>query len=176
MKKRIKKFLYRFSDKFKEFKLDSRGEDTRIPYTCTLEGNISIGNHCSLGIHNIFLATRSKIIVGDYVIFGPHVTLVAGDHQINIVGKRIAQVTDQEKDSNCDRDIIIEDDCWLGANVTVLKGVTIKEGCVIGAGSVVTKSTEPYGVYIGVPARKVKNRFTEEELIKHKEILGISEK
>lgn len=54
--------------------------------------------------------------------------------------------------------IIIEDDVWIGAGVKVLDGVTIAQGCVIGANSVVTKSTEPYGIYVGVPARKIKSR------------------
>ena len=52
--------------------------------------------------------------------------------------------------------IIIEDDVWIGAGVRILDGVTIARGCVIGAGSVVTKSTEEFGVYVGVPARLIK--------------------
>lgn len=56
------------------------------------------------------------------------------------------------------KSIIIEDDVWIGAVVKVLDGVTIAQGCVIGANSVVTKSTEPYGIYVGIPARKIKSR------------------
>ncbi len=52
----------------------------------------------------------------------------------------------------------IGDDVWLGTRVTVTDGVEIAQGCVIGAGAVVTESTEPYGVYVGVPARLVKFR------------------
>ncbi|MBR1536811.1 MAG: hypothetical protein IJ630_07725 [Treponema sp.] len=47
---------------------------------------------------------------------------------------------------------------WIGANVTILDGVTVASGCVLAAGSVVTKSTEPNGVYAGVPARRIKER------------------
>lgn len=54
--------------------------------------------------------------------------------------------------------IVIEDDVWLGSGVKILDGVTIKKGCVIGANSVVTRSTEEYGVYVGVPAHKIKSR------------------
>ena len=54
--------------------------------------------------------------------------------------------------------ITIEDDVWIGAGVKVLDGVIIRKGCVIGANSVVTHSTEEYGIYVGVPARKIKKR------------------
>ncbi len=54
--------------------------------------------------------------------------------------------------------ITIEDDVWIGSGVRVLDGVTIKKGCVIGANSVVTKSTEEFGVYVGVPAKLIKYR------------------
>lgn len=54
-------------------------------------------------------------------------------------------------------DIIIENGCWIGGNVTILPGVVISEGCIIGAGSVVTKNTEKNSLYVGVPAKKVRN-------------------
>jgi acetyltransferase-like isoleucine patch superfamily enzyme len=58
-----------------------------------------------------------------------------------------------------DRDgIVIDDDVWIGAHASVLDGVRIARGCVIGAGAVVTKSTEPYGVYAGVPAKPIGER------------------
>jgi acetyltransferase-like isoleucine patch superfamily enzyme len=52
--------------------------------------------------------------------------------------------------------IILEDDVWLGARVIVLKGVTIGQGAVIGAGSVVTRDIPPHSVAVGQPARVVK--------------------
>lgn len=54
--------------------------------------------------------------------------------------------------------IVIEDDVWLGSGVKVLDGVIIRKGCVIGANAVVTHSTEEYGIYVGVPAHKIKSR------------------
>lgn len=49
----------------------------------------------------------------------------------------------------------------------ILSNVKISKGCVIAAGSILTKSTEPYGIYAGVPAKRIKNRFTPEEIIIH---------
>ena len=57
--------------------------------------------------------------------------------------------------------VVIEDNVWIGAKATILAGVTIKSGCVIGANSVVTHDTEENGIYVGAPARKIKSRVTE---------------
>jgi acetyltransferase-like isoleucine patch superfamily enzyme len=54
---------------------------------------------------------------------------------------------------------VVEDKVKIGMNATILPGVILAEGCVIGAGSVVTKSTEPNAVYVGNPATKIKLRF-----------------
>lgn len=85
----------------------------------------------------------------------------------------MADVTDAEKNPSDDQDVIINRDVWIGANVTILKGVTIEEGCVIAAGAVVTKSTEAYGVYAGVPARRIAERFKADELKRHCELMGL---
>lgn len=57
-----------------------------------------------------------------------------------------------------EEDIIIEDDVWIGYGVQIMPGIIIRKGSVIGAGAVVTHSTDPYGVYAGVPAKKIKER------------------
>ena len=54
---------------------------------------------------------------------------------------------------------MFEGDNWIGANVTILKGVTVGEGAVIAAGAVVTRNVEKYSVWGGVPARKLRDRF-----------------
>lgn len=67
--------------------------------------------------------------------------------------------------------MVIESDVWIGCNVTILKGVTIGRGSVIAAGAVVAKSCPPYSIVGGVPAKVIKERFTEEEIRKHEDIL-----
>lgn len=52
-------------------------------------------------------------------------------------------------------DIVLDDECWIGANVTILPGVTVGRCAVVGAGAVVNHDVEPYGIYAGVPAKKI---------------------
>ena len=68
---------------------------------------------------------------------------------------------------------MIQDDVWVGANSIILRGVTVGEGSVIAAGSIVTKDVMSYSVVGGSPAKFLKMRFTEEEIIRHKTNLKI---
>ena len=121
--------------------------------------NIYVGNNVTIGRGALFMTTRAKIIINDGVVFGPNVTIITGDHRIDIKDKPMFMVKDNEKLPENDKDVVFEGDNWVGANVTILKGVTIGKGSVIAAGSVVTKSVEPYAIVGGSPAKFIKNRF-----------------
>lgn len=60
--------------------------------------------------------------------------------------------------------IIIGSDVWIGTDVTIMEGVTIGDGAIVAAGSVVVKDVEPYSVVGGVPAKKIKNRFSDDDI------------
>ena len=60
--------------------------------------------------------------------------------------------------------VSIGNDVWIGNSVMIMEGVTIGDGAVIGSGAVVTQDVEPYGVYAGVPAKKLRSRFSEEQI------------
>ena len=136
-------------------------------------GNITFGDDVTIGVDSIFLSTSAQIKIGNKVLFGPHVYIITGNHQVNQVGMYITDV--RSKTECCDADVVIEDDCWIGAGSIILKGVTIGRGSVIGAGSVVTKSTVPYSINAGNPAKQIKMRFTEEEIKEHEKILCLSD-
>ena len=72
--------------------------------------------------------------------------------------------------------IVIEDGVWCGANVTILKGVTIGKDSIVAAGAVVTKSFPPYSIIGGVPAKLLKKRFTEEQIQEHERLMRDYEK
>ena len=96
-------------------------------------------------------------------MFGPHVTIISGDHRTDIKGKPMFEVTDAEKLPENDKDIIFEGDNWIGANVIILKGVTIGKGAVVAAGAVVTKDVPPYAIVGGGVAKTIKNRFSTDD-------------
>ena len=109
-----------------------------------------------------------KVTINKYTMLANNVSIIGGDHRYDIVGIPIALTGRSEI-----KPTTIGCDCWLGANCIVNCGVNIADGCIIAAGAVVTKDTEPYCVYGGVPARKIKNRFgSESDILKHIELLS----
>ena len=133
--------------------------------------NIYVGNRVSFGEGMRILSTKAKLIVGDDVMFGPGVTVITGDHRIDVLGKYMNQLKDSDKLPQNDMDVVIEKDVWIGANSTILKGVTIGRGCVVAAGSVVTKSCPAYSIIGGVPAKVLKSRFTPQQIQEHERLL-----
>ena len=125
--------------------------------------NISVGNHVSIGRNAEFMCTRAKIIIGDHVMFGPHVFMITGGHRTDIKGRYMDEIGNDEKRPEDDRDIVLEGDNWIGANAVILKGVTVGKGAVVAAGAVVTKDVPPYSIVGGVPADVIKMRFAENE-------------
>lgn len=118
---------------------------------------------------NIYIAPNFHISarnlkIGSNVIIGPNLLLECDDHTFKNVGKTIWSTFTSERTPGS---VTIEDDVWVGGNVTILKNVVISEGCIIGAGSVITKSLPPYSICLGVPCRPVKTRFNVEELGSH---------
>lgn len=134
--------------------------------------NVFVGKDVSLGANNIFLSTKAKIFIKDHVLFGPNVTVISGNHTTDFIGKYISEITDEEKRNNDDENVVFEGDNWIGANATILKGVTVHTGAVVAAGAVVTKDVPEYSIVGGVPAKVIKYRFSQEELEKHKMIIS----
>lgn len=132
--------------------------------------NMSVGDYTSIPKGSLFYCTEAELKIGKKVIFGPHPTIITGDHRIDVVGKYIMDSRDKLPEN--DLPVVIEDDVWTGANVTILKGVTIGRGSVVAAGAVVTKSCPPYSIIGGVPARVLKMRFTPEEIERHEKLLN----
>ena len=133
--------------------------------------NLSIGDHTLIPKGSTFYCTRAELRIGNNVIFGPKPTIITGDHRIDLIGKHIINITDEEKLPDQDLPVIIEDGVWCGANITILKGVTIGRGSVVAAGAVVTKSFPPYSIIGGIPAKVIRMRFTEEEIERHERLL-----
>lgn len=97
-------------------------------------------SHCNEG---------SEIFIGDNVAIAMGVTFTTHTHQIGSSRRRAPRDT-------IFKPIVIEDGCWIGANVTILPGVRIGKGTVVGAGSIVVHNLDENSVYVGNPARKIK--------------------
>lgn len=144
------------------------------PMSSDIKGveNLSIGDGTSIPKGSTFYCTDAPLTIGKKVIFGPKPTIITGDHRIDIIGKHIIDVTVNDKLPENDMPVTIEDGCWIGANVTILKGVTIGSGSIVAAGAVVTKSFPPYSIIGGVPAKLIKMRFTPEQIEEHERRIG----
>lgn len=119
--------------------------------------NIETGDDVSIGTGAIFLASESKIIIGNKVLFGPKVTVVGGNHNTSVIGKFMYDVL--EKRPGDDLDVIFEDDIWVGSGAIILKGVKVGRGSIIAAGAVVNKDVLPYTIVGGIPAKQISKRF-----------------
>jgi acetyltransferase-like isoleucine patch superfamily enzyme len=126
---------------------------------------ISLGDDVFIGLGATFSATMSSIQIGHKVMFGPHVTIMAGDHNTSVLGQFMADVKDKRPED--DLPVVIDDDVWIGAGATVLKGVHIGRGSIVAAGAVVVKDVPAYAVVGGVPARVLKWRWSLEETLRH---------
>lgn len=92
------------------------------------------------------------ITIGDETRIASHCMIVSGDHEYGAVDVPIRKQGMRLLPVRIGRDV------WIGSGVRILGGAVIGDGCVVGAGSVVKGTLEPYGVYVGVPARKIKSR------------------
>lgn len=116
------------------------------------EANITIGNNCYIGFGFSALASaEANISIGDNVLFASNVLVTNENHGIDPESN--TPYMDQKLSA---RDVVIGNGCWIGEKVCILSGVTIGEKCIIGAGSIVTRSIPSYSIAVGNPARIIK--------------------
>lgn len=118
-------------------------------------------------------AAIGKFIMKKYSAAAEGLSVHTGNHMM-VVGKFYRTVTNADKVQSgqvFDKDVIVEEDVWIGCNVTLLSGVTVGRGCTIAAGAVVAKSTPPYAVIGGVPAKFIKFKWTIDEILEHEATL-----
>lgn len=138
---------------------------------------VSVGSHTAMDT-GLYLTTAAEI--GDYIHIAPYITIIGGAQSKLVMGhfstvaagSRIICGSDEHKgeglvgptipekykDKLKITTVIFGRFANIGTNVVVMPGVTLGEGCVVGACSLVTKNTDPWGIYLGVPAKKVGER------------------
>lgn len=150
---------------------------------------VSLGSHVAID-SGVYITTRAEI--GDYIHIAPYVTIIGGEkgflqmeHFSTIAaGSRIVcgsdlhlgeglvgpTIPEKFRDEVNFAPVVFKRFSSIGTNVVVLPGVTLGEGCVVGACSLVTKSTEPWTIYTGIPAKPIKVRKRETMLAYAKEL------
>jgi acetyltransferase-like isoleucine patch superfamily enzyme len=113
--------------------------------------NVSIGDRCTFSAF-VVLDAHAKITVGNDCMFALRVTVSTATHDYTRTPMNAQTLT---------KPVVIGNDVWFGVGATVLPGVTIGDGAVIGAHALVTKDVPPRAIVVGVPARVAKYRDPE---------------
>lgn len=121
----------------------------RLFFECP--SKVHIGHSCLLN-HSVSFYTgvynHSEVIIGNRVYVGMETRFITTSHEIGSYEQRAG--------NDYAKSIIIEDGVWIGAGVTIMPGVKVREGSIIAAGAVVIYSTEKNTLYAGIPARKIR--------------------
>lgn len=172
----IRKKVHRFWISYIEMpyiksQLGSCGNDVVISSGAHFCGksNLYFSDDIYFGPNARIYSPRARVLIGNHVLIGPNITIISGDHRIDIVGRFIKSVSVDENLPQNEGDILIEDDVWIGANVSIFKGVTIGRGSVIAGAATVLCNVPPYSVYISKD--KIYPRFSKEQIQEHENIL-----
>lgn len=146
----------------------SIGNNVRIDDFCILSGNITIKNNVHISAYTA-LYGGGAIEIGNYCGCSPRCTLLSASDDFSgnfMVGPMIP-----EKFTNvCRGKITLKDFTQIGSNTVILPNVVIEEGVAVGSLSLVKNDLEAWGIYAGIPAKKIKNR--EKNILNLKKKLG----
>lgn len=131
---------------------DSSGDSFNIEKGVFFGGGdgISIGSRSGIGIR---ARIQGPLTIGDDVMMGPDVLIYTRNHNAHRTDIPMIEQGDSEAFP-----VSIESDCWIGARVIILPGVTIGRGSIVAAGAVVSRSIPPYSIAAGVPAKIIRSR------------------
>lgn len=135
-----------------------------VPDGCNFSGKIKIGKATTFGYNNLL---AGNITIGRYCQLGVDVAIHATNHPVSYMSTYINQNLFQGelKELKEEHKIRIGNDVWIGHGVIILGNVTIGNGAILAAGSVVTKDVEPYTIVGGVPAKELRKRYADTIII-----------
>lgn len=128
-----------------------------ISRTAFFNGRSKIAKDVKIGEHsfvNYECYISSGTIIKDYVMLGPRVAIVGSDHSYDQPGNPIIFSGRPPLKMT-----LIDSDAWIGYGSIIMSGVTIGQGAIVAAGSIVTKDVEPLTIVGGIPAKKITDRF-----------------
>ena len=131
--------------------------------------NMYLDDYVVIQDNTNFISLNGKLYVKKYSVISSGCIIVPSPHVLKVGVPFYLNAQYHIGDVN--KDIVIEEDCWIGAGAILLPGVTIRRGTVVGAGAVVTKDTLPYSVVAGVPAKLIATKFTLQQVLQHEKML-----
>jgi len=145
----------------------SCGENVILEQPCKVNKpqNIYMGSNIAIRGFFTFISHTGRLYIKDNCDISQCLTVITGNHTIKPdidkwqIESNHMGIGDDEKDT------VIEEDVWIGFHVTLLPGVRIGRGSIIGAGSVVTKSIPPYTIAAGSPCRVIRMKYSKEEIL-----------
>lgn len=137
--------------------------------------NLIMDEDTNIDGSSVIMNSRAKFIMKKWSGAARELLVVTGNH-MSVVGLHFKQVTDKVKDEldanhKMDQDVVVDEDVWIGARVTLLAGAHVARGCEIGSNAVIRGNTPPYAILVGNPAKVVGFRFTPDEIIEHEKVL-----
>ena len=126
------------------------GKKVNIEHKAYFSPRVSLGDYSGIGVNAKIYGTCT---IGSHVMMGQDCTVITRNHRHDRT-----DIPMMEQGFEEERPVIIGNDVWIGDRVTILPGVQIGDGCIIGAGAVVTGSIAPYSIAAGVPARVIGQR------------------
>ena len=166
MLKQIKVFLHTIIERRRRRSFPHITDSSVIPSNVVIynKNNLYMEENTSIGEDSVIMNPRASFIMKKYSFSARELLVIDGNH-MPVVGMPMIMVTDEIKDSLSEgalynKSVIVEEDVWIGARVTLLSGVTIGRGSIVAAGAVVTKDVPPYSIVGGVPAKIKESRNT----------------
>lgn len=136
------------------------GNHVRIDDFCILSGNITIQNYIHIAAGTLLYGGSEGIELQDFCNISSRVAIYAVSDDYSGTGLTNPMVSDSYKQLINEK-VIVERHTIIGSGCTILPGVTLGEGSAFGAMSLINKTTEKWGIYIGIPAKKIKDRKKE---------------
>ena len=158
-----------FSAKRSKFGYIASNVKITPPYTMH-KANIYIYENVSIGPNSFISTPNAKVTIKSNTTIAEGLTIHTGNHA-RVVGRFVSDITDKDKPHGYDKDVIIENDVWIGSNVTLLAGVSVGRGATIAAGAIVNKDVPPYSIVGGVPAKVIKFYWNIDEILRHEKLL-----
>ncbi len=133
------------------------GNNVRIDDFCVLSGKIDLGNHIHLAVGSCYFAGSAGIEIHDFVGVSSRTAIYAESDDFSGYAMPNPVVPDKYRNVTSQK-VILHKHVLIGTGCTILPGSEIGEGTSVGSMSLVTKSLEPWGMYVGIPCRKIKDR------------------